>query len=1203
MSRTYTLSIIPKGRLYLILVGLLINSIIFSSAFTFFDSFNAFSDNFLGESEETFVIYNQLANTVFTGTVPTYLARLISEIPGVDASPEVLVASLTIDGEILTLRGVSEEFFELQELEKVDGENVPSMGECLLGIRAYKRIGKEIGEYITLRSTQEPVLYEFRVTGVYRSNSPLDDEVIVPIDYARSMNGLPLESSTLIRVKLAEGAISQESLREMVSEIHTIFVDVGSDTSFKSKLLVKTESGRVIETVAFTAPGGFNVSLPFGRYILDVEGIEKEIVLDGDKNVDFQLKWNMNLVRFKVYNATSGESLETIVYIENDNLEQTISPLGSGITEALLPDGVYHVSASHLGFSFSHLIEIMDDIEIEIPLGLVPLNIIIYDEQNEPIKDALVTVEGNQRTLSILSDSMGKAEFQLEPGEYLVTAEVDGYIESRSLTLRMEQTLLLTIGAEAPSHDLTVKVSWSNGTYVNEAHITIIKGDLIWNIITDHRGIIKVSNIPDGLLQISAEKNNKRSTRELSLNQDIVTEITLPVSIKFDPYKISPEWVRYLPQSITVTLSDAMLQNAMRVLVSLLTSTLLILAILFTTATMINSLDIIQNSVKESSNSLGVLRSVGATKLDSARIIGTGITLFSAITGLLGYVIGYLLLSAASNSGLLSLAGYILTPRFNIVLLASSIILSPVITIIGLYKQLGDLFQYSPMTLLQGLRRSDILYLPTYIRFPVAAFTIPLLVRAIPEILVGPYSIGYDTISAYIPSLVALQTGFESQVYDFLYQRPFFWVVASLPYPLDDLSPFKFLPVILHGLLGLSIYFYAEEATDDKHKALAVALLSTIYFIALRVSWDLFGNEMGLILVFTSLTLIRRGLESWSSRGLAATAVIATVLTHEAASMILFAASIPSIISSVKMKKHRDTLNLLLILIPAFIFFIYRIQVLDFPLISNPASFRYPSQTYESLFKSVSTLYLYVVLPLIPFAIVGLNSAKKSLAMVYWYVGASIAALSPLVSPDAAIAFWDRWAYMTVYPLCFFAVEGIYSLKRVKINYSFDRPRATDLSKLAGGTLMIAVLLISSSFIAATPGGYQPYHTLFGSESLWIVRFVPSSMLLSTVPASWAEEAIAGVEWLNDNLTEVSVLLVDEELRGYAALHIDQNKVLLRDLGEPWYSNPNYVEDAAAAGEDFSGLGYDVFLLSRHFDVPGYDTLFEGSYLRVSKYR
>jgi hypothetical protein len=37
-------------------------------------------------------------------------------------------------------------------------------------------------------------------------------------------------------------------------------------------------------------------------------------------------------------------------------------------------------------------------------------------------------------------------------------------------------------------------------------------------------------------------------------------------------------------------------------------------------------------------------------------------------------------------------------------------------------------------------------------RFALAAFLVPVFIRSIPEILVGPYPIGWDTIAFYVPN-------------------------------------------------------------------------------------------------------------------------------------------------------------------------------------------------------------------------------------------------------------------------------------------------------------------------------------------------------------------------------------------------------------------------------------------------------------------
>ena len=44
-------------------------------------------------------------------------------------------------------------------------------------------------------------------------------------------------------------------------------------------------------------------------------------------------------------------------------------------------------------------------------------------------------------------------------------------------------------------------------------------------------------------------------------------------------------------------------------------------------------------------------------------------------------------------------------------------------------------------------------------KFGLAAFLTPLGIRAIPEIIVGPYPVGFDTIAFYVPSTLDLASG------------------------------------------------------------------------------------------------------------------------------------------------------------------------------------------------------------------------------------------------------------------------------------------------------------------------------------------------------------------------------------------------------------------------------------------------------------
>ncbi|PIU58924.1 hypothetical protein COS86_06920, partial [Candidatus Bathyarchaeota archaeon CG07_land_8_20_14_0_80_47_9] len=125
--------------------------------------------------------------------------------------------------------------------------------------------------------------------------------------------------------------------------------------------------------------------------------------------------------------------------------------------------------------------------------------------------------------------------------------------------------------------------------------------------------------------------------------------------------------------------------------------------------------------------------------------------------------------------------------------------------------------------------------------FPLLAFLIPLVVRAIPEILMGPFVVGFDTLGYYVPNtLVWLNDGVG--FWNFLAVAPLFYVllmgVTSVGVPI--IVSLKVMSPLLLGFLGIAVYFYANKTLAwSLRKSLLVVLFATLYFVALRVSWDM----------------------------------------------------------------------------------------------------------------------------------------------------------------------------------------------------------------------------------------------------------------------------------------------------------------------------------------------------------------------------
>ena len=120
------------------------------------------------------------------------------------------------------------------------------------------------------------------------------------------------------------------------------------------------------------------------------------------------------------------------------------------------------------------------------------------------------------------------------------------------------------------------------------------------------------------------------------------------------------------------------------------------------------------------------------------------------------------------------------------------------------------------------------------------------------------YIVGFDTLGFYVPNtLLWLHNGVN--LTNFLATAPLFYTIF-MPMVAAGGSPvlvLKILPPLLLGFLALSMYAYAKRGLGwSSSKSVFVALLGTLYFVALRASWDQLREELSLISLFVVLMLL-----------------------------------------------------------------------------------------------------------------------------------------------------------------------------------------------------------------------------------------------------------------------------------------------------------------------------------------------------------
>jgi hypothetical protein len=431
--------------------------------------------------------------------------------------------------------------------------------------------------------------------------------------------------------------------------------------------------------------------------------------------------------------------------------------------------------------------------------------------------------------------------------------------------------------------------------------------------------------------------------------------------------------------------------------------------------------------------------------------------------------------------------------------------------------------------------------------FPFLAFAIPLMVRAIPEILMGQYVVGFDAMGYYVPNTLEwLRNGVTPLT--FISSAPLIYIIlmgitsigASIIISLKILAP------LILGLLGLAIYFYAHKALSwSSKKSLLVAVLATLYFVALRISWDMLRSELALIFLFLTLIMIQKNKFSLKSGVLLSLIMFLIVFTHQLIAIVMFAIIIATIIGLFFNKKKVELSKLVICAVPAAIFFLSIIYINYFvyslPILGISSNF---SGGFETLALAshfdliVNTLgfLAFCYLPLLPLLVFSARHFRKSnLQLKAWVFLLSIPLLLVLISPtffSIGGVLPYRWIMVLTYPLAFYAIEG---LSKIRSNWY----------KIGIG-LGVGLILVTLSVSFMVFPNNEAF-SYFGN----FPQYIPKSMLQNTVQLSDCQDTTNALIWAKNNMPTNSNLLVHHVFYGWAELNFDSNRLIPYYYGNP----------------------------------------------------
>ena len=418
-------------------------------------------------------------------------------------------------------------------------------------------------------------------------------------------------------------------------------------------------------------------------------------------------------------------------------------------------------------------------------------------------------------------------------------------------------------------------------------------------------------------------------------------------------------------------------------------------------------------------------------------------------------------------------------------------------------------------------------------RSPLFVFFLAAVLRGLPEILSGPYPVGYDVLAGYIPAVEKFPDVSVLTLFGWVW-APLAIVILRAFSVFSDGNSYLLMKIFAPGLYGFfASSFYLMLARGLRWNP-RISLMTGLIFLLqpaiLRLGWDQFRLELGLSILFLLLTvtggdLLRRGRRApWAIAGLS----VLVVLSQELVAVLLFAIAFWQIFAA--LRARNSTLSSYATLLPAVLLFALQVfaRLVRFPSFSSHLSPIMTSNSpfftnylsglpfggggYSLLILTVASLSLYTIVPVLPLALAGFSREKLFFPVLLWL---AIAAYDVVAVPSFGLSYFWWWLLLLPIPLTVYAGKGL---------VKFGVLRKTNRFRI--GVLFIALL----SFLAM---GYSTSAIGLGYPSAY--AYMPGGLVESAVPFADIPYIQQAFYWSNQHLPWGSLILVPENFQGFAA--------------------------------------------------------------------
>lgn len=433
----------------------------------------------------------------------------------------------------------------------------------------------------------------------------------------------------------------------------------------------------------------------------------------------------------------------------------------------------------------------------------------------------------------------------------------------------------------------------------------------------------------------------------------------------------------------------------------------------------------------------------------------------------------------------------------------------------------------------------------------ILIFVVAVVLRSIPEFKAGIWAIGYDTSNTYSAEIAS----YSGSLLNYIKTANILYFLF-LPLKVLGVSPDMIMKIIgpfIYGVLGISFFVFGRMFLKfSQKKSFVLVILTILQLATLRISWDLYRNELGLVFMFLGLACLpvlkkkRYTLIFAILSGLVA-------LSNQLVTVLFIVILISYLIYLAFKKDWEDFLSVSMSLVIIGILFTIVINSSGQVLYNNHVFFtseknyfwRYFYQynqtiPYGLLKEVISNLFWLLYLYLIPAAIIGVVILRRHIILSVMTLFLLFGSFSSLIFFGNGLFVWERWLIMFVFPLVIYAVEGT-----CFIGGLLSRP-GDWAKKMPGFSIILASIFwifvfgffLNRSWPFLTAKYSEAKPPLANDE---MNSYFPRTMVHNAVGLEHAQDTVNVVQWLNKQAPENSVILVDNRYRGLLITNFDMD--------------------------------------------------------------